>query len=67
LSVYPAATVASFSFLTPILAIFLGWMFLGESVTPALLWAAALVGVGIVLINRRTPKPAESAHPPHEG
>jgi drug/metabolite transporter (DMT)-like permease len=66
LSVYPAATVASFSFLTPILAIFLGWMFLGESVTPALLWAAALVGVGIVLINRRTPKPAESAHPPHE-
>lgn len=53
LSVYPAATVASFSFLTPVLAIFLGWMFLGESVTPALLASALLVGAGIVLINRR--------------
>ncbi len=60
LSVYPAATVASFSFLTPILAIFLGWMFLGESVTPALLGAATLVGMGIVLINRRTPPRTES-------
>lgn len=67
LSVYPAATVASFSFLTPILAIFLGWMFLGESVTPALLWAASLVAAGIVLINRRTPTPAESVKPPGEG
>lgn len=53
LSVYPAATVASFSFLTPVLAIFLGWMFLGESVTPSLVASAALVGAGIVLINRR--------------
>jgi drug/metabolite transporter (DMT)-like permease len=53
LSVYPASTVASFSFLTPVLALFLGWMFLDESLTPALLAAAALVGAGIVLINRR--------------
>jgi hypothetical protein len=36
-------------------SIFLGWMFLGESVGPALLGAAALVAAGIVLINRRTP------------
>lgn len=61
LSVYPPATVASFSFLTPILAVFLGWMFLGESITPALVGSAALVAVGIVLINRRTPQRVESA------
>lgn len=53
LSVYPAATVASFSFMTPVLSIGLGWLVLGESVSVALLGAAALVGAGIVLINRR--------------
>lgn len=53
LSVYPASTVASFSFLTPVLSIFLGWLVLGESITPALIGAAALVGLGIALINRR--------------
>jgi len=55
LSVYPASTVASFSFLTPVLSILLGWLVLGESITPALIGAAALVGLGIALINRRAP------------
>jgi drug/metabolite transporter (DMT)-like permease len=58
LSVYPAPTVASFSFLTPILAIALGALVFGETVTPAILGAAALVAAGIVLINRpTTPRP----------
>jgi drug/metabolite transporter (DMT)-like permease len=52
LSVYPAPTVASFSFLTPILAIALGALIFGETVTWAILAAAALVAAGIVLINR---------------
>ena len=55
LSVYPSSTVASFSFLTPILAIFLGWFFFDESITPAVIASALLVAVGIVLINRRSP------------
>ena len=54
LSVYPAPTVASFSFLTPILAIALGALIFGETVTWAILAAAALVAAGIVLINRPT-------------
>jgi drug/metabolite transporter (DMT)-like permease len=54
LSVYPAATVASFSFLTPILAIVLGAVIFGESVTWPILAAAGLVAAGIVLINRPT-------------
>lgn len=57
LSVYPTSTVASFSFLSPIIAIFLGHLAFGESLSPALLGGAALVSCGIVLINRR---PAES-------
>ena len=52
MSVYPASTVASFSFLTPILAIGFGALFLGETVTWPILGAASLVAAGIVLINR---------------
>ncbi len=52
LSVYPSATVASFSFLTPILALTLGALFFGETIGLPILLAAALVAAGIVLINR---------------
>lgn len=52
MSVYPSSTVASFSFLTPILAVLLGALIFGESVTWAILLAAGLVAAGIVLINR---------------
>ena len=53
LSVYPTATVASFSFLTPILAIILGHVIFGELLSPSLIGAGALVSAGIVIINRR--------------
>jgi drug/metabolite transporter (DMT)-like permease len=53
LSVYPTATVASFSYLTPVFAIALGHVFFDEPITLALGVAALLVGIGITLINRR--------------
>ena len=53
LSVYPASTVASFSFLTPVLSLCLGWLVLKEPVGPGIIVAALLVAVGIVLVNRR--------------
>jgi drug/metabolite transporter (DMT)-like permease len=52
LSIYPASGVASFSFLSPVLSVFLGWLLLNEPVGAQLLFALALVAVGIVLINR---------------
>lgn len=52
LSIYPAASVASFSFLTPIFGVGLGWLMLGEQVGLSILGAAGLVAVGIILINR---------------
>jgi drug/metabolite transporter (DMT)-like permease len=52
MSVYPSATVASFSFLTPVLALGLGVVIYGETVTWPILGAAMLVAAGIVLINR---------------
>ena len=52
LSIYPASGVASFSFLSPVLAVALGWLMLGEEVGPSLLVALVLVAAGIVMINR---------------
>ncbi|HEY6918849.1 MAG TPA: DMT family transporter, partial [Tabrizicola sp.] len=59
LSVYPSSTVASFSFLTPILALLLGWLLFGETLGLPILLAAVLVAAGIVLMNR----PSASASP----
>lgn len=53
LSVYPTSTVASFSFLTPIFSITLGYFIYDEALTSGLIAAALLVGTGIVLINRK--------------
>jgi drug/metabolite transporter (DMT)-like permease len=50
---YPAASVASFAFLTPVISLALGWLLLDEPVGPGLIVALALVAAGIVLINRR--------------
>ena len=52
LRIYPASSVASFSFLTPVLGVFLGWSLLNEYVGPETFVALGLVSVGIVLINR---------------
>lgn len=50
---YPASGVASFSFLSPVLSVFFGWLVLDEQVGWSTLAALALVAVGIVLINRK--------------
>lgn len=52
ISVYPVATVASFSFLSPVFGVGLGWLLLDEPVGWALLVALVLVAAGILLINR---------------
>ena len=52
LSIYPASGVASFSFLTPVLAVGMGWLLLGEDVGADLIGALVLVAVGLFLINR---------------
>ncbi|NDR56467.1 DMT family transporter [Aliiruegeria sabulilitoris] len=52
LSVYPPASVAAFSFLTPIFGVSMGWLILGEDIQPGLIGALALVIGGLVLINR---------------
>jgi len=52
LSIYPASGVASFSFLSPVFSVLLGWLVLGEEIRPVIVVALVLVAAGILLINR---------------
>ncbi|WP_246139437.1 DMT family transporter [Falsiphaeobacter marinintestinus] len=53
MSVYRASSVASFSFLSPVLAVVFGWLLLGESIGLQVWIALGLVAIGVVLINRK--------------
>jgi drug/metabolite transporter (DMT)-like permease len=50
---YPATKLSSFVFLTPVFALVFAAMWLGEPITIRLVVALVLVGVGIVLVNRK--------------
>ena len=52
LSIYAPSAVASFSFLTPVFGVGLGWWLLDEPVGWALVLALAMVAGGLVLVNR---------------
>ena len=52
LSVYPAASVAAFSFLGPVFGVFFGWALLGEEIGFPVLIALVCVAAGLFLINR---------------
>lgn len=54
LSVYPASDMASFSFLAPLFGVLFGWLILGEELTWNILVALLMVGVGILLVNKKT-------------
>lgn len=56
LSIYPASDMASFGFLAPVFGVIFSWLILGEAITPTIIIALALVGAGIVLVNRK-PRP----------
>lgn len=50
---YPAGSVASFGFVTPVMSVGLGWLVLNEPVSAATPLALLLLAAGLVLINRR--------------
>ncbi|NNE52085.1 MAG: DMT family transporter [Sulfitobacter sp.] len=53
MKIYPASSVASFSFLSPVFSVILGWLLLSEEVALSVWMALALVATGIWLINRK--------------
>ncbi|SIN97669.1 DMT family transporter [Vannielia litorea] len=52
LKFYPASSVASFGFLTPVFGTLLGWLILDEPLPGVILLALALVAAGLWLVNR---------------
>ncbi|AKH19155.1 DMT family transporter [Sedimenticola thiotaurini] len=53
---YPAGRLTAFTFLTPLFGVLAGHLVLDEPLSPALLAALLLVGLGIYLVNRPPPK-----------
>ncbi|MFK7837789.1 MAG: DMT family transporter [Sulfitobacter sp.] len=53
MTIYPASSVASFSFLSPVFSVLFGWILLSEDVAPSVWGALVLVASGIYLINRK--------------
>jgi drug/metabolite transporter (DMT)-like permease len=53
LHIYPATTLAAFSFFTPISGVFLSSLLLGEPISLSLLISLALISVGIYWVNKR--------------
>ena len=52
---YPASRLSVFTFLTPVLGVAFGGLFLGEAITPLLVASMALIAAGIYLVNRPAP------------
>jgi drug/metabolite transporter (DMT)-like permease len=55
LSKVPTTAVATYAYVNPLVAVLLGWAFLGEQITGQTLLAAALIIVAVVLILSRPP------------
>ncbi len=55
---YPATKMSAFVFLTPIFALAIGALWLGEPITANLVIALILVALGIVMVSRKPATPA---------
>jgi drug/metabolite transporter (DMT)-like permease len=53
LSRYPATKISGFVFLTPLFALLVGNLWLGEALTLPLILGLVCVAVGMLLVNRR--------------
>ncbi len=47
----PAAKAATYAYVNPVIALFLGWWFLAERVTPAIVAGSAIVVVAVALVT----------------
>ena len=63
LTIYPASGVVSFSFLSPVFSVLLGWLLLGERISLSVWMALALVALGILLINKPQKRPRPEPRP----
>jgi drug/metabolite transporter (DMT)-like permease len=62
----PPARVATYAYVNPVVAVFLGWAFAGESLTPRMMVAAAIILAAVVLVITapHIPTPEDSSGQP---
>jgi drug/metabolite transporter (DMT)-like permease len=60
LQVSTPARVSTYAFVNPVVAVFLGWLILGETLTVTTLIAAAIIVSSVVLITTTQPEPASA-------
>ena len=58
LKVVPATKVATYTYVNPVIAVFLGWLVLSEPITPTTITAVFIIVLAVVLITMREPKKA---------
>jgi drug/metabolite transporter (DMT)-like permease len=51
LSVLPASRVGTYAYVNPVIAVFLGWLFLNEAITVQQIVALLIILTGVVLVN----------------
>lgn len=73
LKVLPSTTVATYAYVNPVVALLLGWLILGQGLTPAVGAAAVLITLGVVLmvsgpaLARRRARARLAQLPPGQG
>src|SRR5262249_12073786 len=60
LKVSTPARISTYAYVNPVIAVFLGWAVGGEAMTSRMLWAAAIIILGVVIITTRKSAPAQS-------
>lgn len=60
LKVSTPARISTYAYVNPVIAVFLGWAVGGEAMTRRMLWAAAIIILGVVIITTRKSAPAQS-------
>jgi len=58
LKVSTPARISTYAYVNPVIAVFLGWAIGGEELTARILWAAAVIVLGVVIITTRKSAPA---------
>ncbi|MBA2554594.1 MAG: EamA family transporter [Geodermatophilaceae bacterium] len=66
----PISLVATYAYVNPVVALFLGWIVLDEALTGSVLGATAVILVGVAVVvgserHRRPPPPADPCTDPH--
>src|SRR5437867_6874432 len=59
LKVSTPARISTYAYVNPVIAVFLGWAIGGEKLTARILWAAAVIVLGVVVISTRKPAPIQ--------